>query len=256
MRRGAGGATLSPVPLPIVTHDVHERIVEEATQAVLASVDLDVVLERTARLLERRFGQTRVAIHRLDGQPAGQALTAIVSDPRHPALRGGAAFALAGTAAGQAVETRAPVVVDPVDPARPRFRDEAALLELGYGSLVAFPLVFEGQVLGVLEIAHPPQEGLLGCCFQVARQVASLVAIALHNSLLVAEVRRLNQLLGRENERLKEELREVRDLGGYVAESAAMKAVLEQVRRVAPADTTVLSDGIMMGNVKAKNVGL
>jgi len=231
------------MPLPIVTHDVHERIVEEAIQAVLATVELDVVLERTGRLLERRFGATRVAVHRLDGQPPGRALTALVADPRHPATEVGRVFDLAGTATGRAVETRQPVVVDPIDGASPRFRDEPALAALGYGSLVSFPLVVEDRVLGALEIAHPPAEGLLDCCFQVARQVASLVAIALHNSLLVGEVRRLNGLLGRENALLKEELRQVRQDAGYVAESPQMREVLEQVRRVAPSETTVLVRG-------------
>jgi formate hydrogenlyase transcriptional activator len=231
------------VPLPIVTHDVHEKIVEEAIQAVLSAVDLDVVLDRTGKLLERRFGATRVVIHRLDGQPPGQALTALVADPRHPPTEVGQVFALAGTAAGRAVETLQPVIVDPVDAARPRFRDEPALAALGYGSLVSFPLVVEGRVLGALEIAHPPAEGLLECCFVVAQQVASLVAIALQNSLLVGEVRRLNGLLGRENALLKEELRQVHQVDQYVAESAQMREVLEQARRVAASDTSVLVRG-------------
>ncbi len=231
------------MPLPIVTHDVHEKIVEEAIQAVLSTVELEVVLDRTGRLLERRFGATRVVIHRVDGQAPGQAVTALVSDPRHPPAGVGDRFELAGTAAGQALELRQPVVVDPVDPERPRFRDEPRLAALGYGSLVAFPLIFEGQALGVLEIAHPPTEGLLECCFAVAQQVSSLVAIALHNSLLVEEVRRLNRLLGHENALLKEELRQVKPQARYLAESAPMVALLEQVRRVAPSDTTVLVRG-------------
>jgi formate hydrogenlyase transcriptional activator len=231
------------MPLPIVTHDVHDRILEEAIQAVLSTVELEVVLDRTGKLLEHRFGETRVVIHRLDGQPAGKALTALVSDPRHPPAEVGTVFDLAGTAAGRAVETRKPVVVDPVDAIRPRFKDEPALAALGYGSLVSFPLVVEDRVLGALEIAHPPREGLLDCCFQVARQVASLVAIALHNSLLVEEVRRLNRLLGNENALLKEELRQVRKDARYVAESAPMKSVLAQVQRVATSDTTVLVRG-------------
>jgi formate hydrogenlyase transcriptional activator len=231
------------MPLPIVTHDVHDTIIEEAIQAVLSTVELEVVLDRTGKLLERRFGQTRVVIHRVDGQPSGKALTALVCDPRHPPAEVGNVFELAGTAAGRAIETRQPVVIDPIDPTGPRFKDEPRLSALGYGSVVSFPLVFEDQVLGALEIAHPPREGLLDCCFQVARQVASLVAIALHNSLLVEEVRRLNRLLGNENALLKEELRQVRKESRYVAESAPMKAVLVQVQRVACSDTTVLLRG-------------
>ncbi len=231
------------MPLPVVTHDVHEKIVEEAIEAVLSTVDLQAVLERTGRLLNRRFGETRVAIHRLVEGEAGRAEVALVSDPRHPAGDVGARFDLTGTAAGEAMATRRPVVVDPVSAAHPRWKEEPRLAALGYGSLVSFPLVFEDQVLGTLDIAHPPAEGLLDCCFQVARQVAHLVSIALHNSLMVDEVRRLNRLLDRENALLKEELRQIRKDARYVAESPAMRQVLERVRLAAASTTTVLVRG-------------
>ena len=231
-------------PLPVLpTHDVHEKIVEEAIEAVLSTVDLEAVLERTGRLLNNRFGATRVAIHRVLGDRPGQALTALVSDPRHPPSEVGEWFELAGSAAGLALAERRPVIVDPIDPARPRFREEARLARLGYGSLVSFPLVFEDEALGVLDVAHPPNEGLLDCCFQVARQVAHLVAIALHNSLMVEEIQRLNRLLDRENALLKEEIRQIKRESRYVVESAAMKAVLERVKLAAPSDTTVLVRG-------------
>jgi formate hydrogenlyase transcriptional activator len=231
-------------PLPVVTeHDVHERIVEEAIEAVLSTVDLEAVLERTGKLLNHRFGATRVAIHRLFEDSPGRARVALVSDPRHPPSEVGEWFDLAGSAAGLALAERRPVVVDPIDGSRPRFREESRLASLGYGSLVSFPLVFEEQALGALDIAHPPQEGLLDCCFQVAKQVAHLVAIALHNSLMVEEVQRLNRLLDRENTLLKEEIRQIKRDARYVAESAAMKAVLERIRLVAPSGSTVLIRG-------------
>ena len=239
--------------LPIVTgpavdaappaDDPHVRIVEETIETVLSTVDMEAVMDRTARLLNRRFGLTRVAIHRLHADHPGEAQVALVSDPRHPPTDAGSWFALQGSAAGEAIATRRPVVIDPIRAEAPRFRDEPRLAELGYGSLVSFPLVFEDQLLGALDVAHPPQEGLLDCCFQVARQVAHLVAIALHNSLMVEEVRRLNRLLDRENALLKEELRQMKRESRYVAESPAMRAVIERVRLVAPAETTVLVRG-------------
>jgi formate hydrogenlyase transcriptional activator len=232
------------MPLPVVAdHDVHDKIVEEAIEAVLSTVDLHAVLERTGKLLNRRFGTTRVAIHRVFADAPGRAQVALVSDPRNPAARLGEWFDLSGSVAGAALAERRPVIVDPIDPVRPRFREEPWLHELGYGSLVSFPLLFEDEALGVLNIAHPPNEGLLDCCFQVARQVAHLVAIALHNSLMVDEVQRLNRLLDRENTLLKEEIRQIKRDSRYVAESPAMKAVLERVRLAAPSDTTVLVRG-------------
>jgi formate hydrogenlyase transcriptional activator len=150
--------------------DPHRRIVEEAIEAVLSTVDMGSVLERTGALLRRHFGETRVAINRLSASDTTRAEVVLVSDPRHPSPELGTSFPLAGSAAGKALADRAPCVVDPVNAAAPRFREEPLLHAYGYGSLVAFPLVFENEVLGTLDIAHPPRDGLLACCFEVAKQ--------------------------------------------------------------------------------------
>jgi formate hydrogenlyase transcriptional activator len=225
------------------TDDVHRKIVEEAIEAVLSTVDLRAVLDRTGQLLRRHFGETRVAINRISAQDATRAEIVLVSDPRQPAPELGTTFPLSGSAAGKAIADRRPCVVDPLQPKSPRYRDEPLLAAYGYGSLVSFPLVFENELLGTLDIAHPPAEGLLDCCFEVARQVAHLVAIALHNSLMVEEVQRLNRLLGKENALLKEEIRQIKRDNRYVAESEAMRGVVERVRLVAPSQSTVLVRG-------------
>jgi formate hydrogenlyase transcriptional activator len=223
--------------------DPHRRIVEDAIAAVLSTVDLASVLDRTGQLLRRHFGETRVAINRVSASDATRAEVVLVSDPRNPSVDLGTTFPLAGSASGKALQDRKPTVVDPLQPKAPRFREETLLAAYGYGSLVSFPLVFENEVLGTLDIAHPPREGLLACCFEVARQVAHLVAIALHNSLMVDEVRRLNRLLGRENALLKEEIRQIKRETRYVADSEPMKALVERIRLVAAAATTVLVRG-------------
>ncbi len=225
------------------TDDVHRKIVEEATEAVLSTVDLRAILDRTGQLLRRHFGETRVAIHRVSPEDPTRAEVVLISDPRQPSPELGTIFPLAGSAAGKAIEERRPCVVDPLQPKAPRYRDEPLLAAFGYGSLVSFPLVFENEVLGTLDVAHPPAAGLLDCCFEVARQVAHLVAIALHNSLMVEEVQRLNRLLGKENALLKEEIRQIKRDSRYVAESEAMRAVVERVRLVAPSTTTVILRG-------------
>ncbi len=223
--------------------DAHRLIVEDAIEAVLSTVDLQSVLDRTGQLLRRHFGETRVAINRISPGDATRAEVVLVSDPRNPSGELGTSFPLAGSASGKALQERKPTVVDPLQPTAPRYREEPLLAAYGYGSLVSFPLIFENELLGTLDIAHPPREGLLACCFEVARQVARLVAIALHNSLMVDEVQRLNQLLGKENAFLKQEIRQIKRETRYVAESRAMKDVVERVRLVAAAGTTVLVRG-------------
>jgi formate hydrogenlyase transcriptional activator len=234
----------APVPtFAPAQDDVHRRIVDEAIAAVLSTVDMQSVLDRTGQLLRRHFGETRVAINRVLGSDPTRAEVVLVSDPRHPAPELGTTFPLQGSASGRALADRRPCVLDPLRPDEPRHREEPLLAAYGYGSLVSFPLVFENEVLGTLDIAHPPADGLLDCCFEVARQVADLVAIALHNSLMVEEVQRLNRLLGRENALLKEEIRQIKRDARYVAESEGMRKVLERVRLAAPSATTVLIRG-------------
>jgi formate hydrogenlyase transcriptional activator len=237
-----GGPVIFGAP-PAGADDVHRKIVEEAIEAVLSTVDLRDVLDRTGQLLRRHFGETRVAINRRSNEDATRAEVVLVSDPHKPSPELGTTFPLAGSAAGQAIQERKPCVVDPLQPRTPRYRDEPLLAAYGYGSLVSFPLVFENEVLGTLDIAHPPAEGLLDCCFEVARQVAHLVAIALHNSLMVEEVQRLNRLLGKENALLKEEIRQIKRESRYVAESDSMRAVIDRVRLVAASTSTVLVRG-------------
>jgi len=230
--------------LPVIAQDdAHRRIVEEAIELVLSTVDLPKVLDRTGQLLRRHFGETRVAINRLSPADRTRAEVVLVSDPRQPSPEVGTSFPLAGSASGKALADRAPCVLDPLEPKSPRYREEPLLAAYGYGSLVSFPLLFEGESLGTLDIAHPPRDGLLACCFEVARQVAHLVAIALHNSLMVDEVKRLNRLLGKENALLKEEIRQFKRDARYVAESRAMREVVERIKLVAPSGSTVLVRG-------------
>jgi len=218
-------------------------IVEEAIRLVLSTVDMEVVLDRTAKLLRRHFGATRVSIHRLVEGDASQVELLLVDDPKAPGVGLGSRCPVEGTACGRAIRERRPFVLERLDAAHPRYREEGELGRLGYGAVACFPLVFENQVLGTLDIAHEPPESPFEPCLHSAGQVAQLVAIALHNSLMVEEVRRLNRLLGRENALLKDEIRRTRGGTRYVAESPLMREVVEKLRMVAPSDTTVLIRG-------------
>jgi formate hydrogenlyase transcriptional activator len=218
-----------------------DPLLEEAITSVLATVELGAVLERIAGLLRRHFGDTRVAVHRTLTDPTGWGEVLLVNDPREAGYGPGHRFPLADSISGAAVRKAAAVVVEHLDPAAGRFREERTLAVAGYGSVACFPLILDDRPIGTLEIAHTPDEGLIDHCFQHAERVARLIAIALHNSLMVDEVRRLNRLLARENAVLKEEVG--RRWGEYVAVSPAMAPVMEQVAQVARATTTVLIRG-------------
>ncbi|MCU0232177.1 MAG: sigma 54-interacting transcriptional regulator [Acidobacteria bacterium] len=213
---------------------------EEALGSVLATVDMGEVLQRIGALIRRHYGPTRVAIHRCLPEAPGWAETLTADDPLG-AGGSGTRFRLEGSLAGAALASGEPVFAERLGLGAPRWSEEALLAPRGYGSAASFPLVVDGRALGALEIAHAPREGVFAGCACHAGQIARLLAIALSNSLMFDEVRRLARLLKRENAVLREEA--TRGGRRYVAESPAMRAVMEQARRVAATDTTVLIRG-------------
>ena len=219
-----------------------DQIVDEAITTLLATTDMEQVLQRIARLLRRSFGATRVSITRLLDDPR-EVEVLLVDDPRLPAPAGRPRLALHGSARGPAVETRRPHVVPDLQPDGHRVREEPELAALGYGSLACFPLLVEDRVIGTLDIAHPPRCGIFEHCLLTAEAVARIIAIALHNSSLLEEVRRLNRLLDRENSVLRDQIQQTRRSLQYVAESPLMREVMEKLVMVAPSDSTVLIRG-------------
>ena len=213
---------------------------EEALGSVLATIDMDEVLQRIGALIRHHYGPTRVAIHRCLPDAPGWAETLTADDPLG-AGGSGVRFPLEGSLAGAALAAGEPVFAERLGTGAPRWREETQLAPHGYGSVASFPLVVNGRALGALEIAHAPREGVFAGCACHAGQIARLLAIALSNSLMFDEVRRLARLLKRENEVLREET--TRGGRRYVAESPAMRAVMDQARRVAATDTTVLIRG-------------
>ncbi len=124
-----------------------------------------------------------------------------------------------------------------------RYAEEETLGGLGYSTLACFPLITGDRVLGTLDIAHIPRCGLLCECTRTAEKVARLIGIALHNSFLVEEVRRLNRELDRENAYLKRRIRHETPRAGYVAESPVMREILGRADQVGSSETTVLIRG-------------
>jgi formate hydrogenlyase transcriptional activator len=228
-------------------HDKRDQLLDEAVRAILSSVDMQVVVERAGNLLRDLFGATRLSIHRYIEDAGGSLEVLLVDDPRRAPSKdpwpAGARIPMEGSANGIAVRERRPFVLKDLAARRTGLLEEDDLAPLGYGALVSFPLIFEERVLGTLEIAHEPRDGLLDCCMETAGRVAGLLAIALHNSLMVEEVRRLNRLLDRENTLLKEQIRQVRGESRYIAESPRMRELLEKVKLVAPSEATVLIRG-------------
>jgi formate hydrogenlyase transcriptional activator len=133
----------------------------------------------------------------------------------------------------------------------PRVFDRAALeafdpdalrpvLDHGITSFCCVPLTTQRGALGTLNIGRagdPPFSELdTAMIVEVARQVA----IAVENAVAFHEISALRDRLREEKLYLEEELTAANDFMGIVGHSAALSAVIQQVRTVAPTDATVL----------------
>ncbi len=101
------------------------------------------------------------------------------------------------------------------------------------------PLVFRGEVLGVLAIFN--REPCAEASFAWLRTFADYAAVALANSRAFAEIDRLREQLELENRYLREEVRQSRSSAGrMVGESSPLTHLREQIDLVAATDASVL----------------
>jgi transcriptional regulator with GAF, ATPase, and Fis domain len=119
--------------------------------------------------------------------------------------------------------------------AKPKWANDEGIR--GFGGQ---PLIHRGQVLGVLGVFSRSTIG--DQCFDWLRMIADHVASAIGNAKAWEEIESLRKRLELENDYLKEELRS-ESFGQMVGQSAALQTVAQQIKLVAPTDSTVLVTG-------------
>lgn len=117
--------------------------------------------------------------------------------------------------------------------ARPKWAESE-----GIRSFAGQPLVFRGELLGVLAVFC--RETIDANEFNWLRMFADHAAVALANSRAFSEIERLREQLKLENDYLREEVKQERQFGHIIGESAALQKVLDQIMLVAPSDASVL----------------
>ncbi len=117
--------------------------------------------------------------------------------------------------------------------ARPDWAREEGIL-----GFVGQPLVFNGDILGVLAIFTriPLTQG----CLDWLRMIADLAAASIANARAFDEIESLRTQLELENAYLKEEVSEARAFGEIVGQSPALRSIVQQIELVAPTDASVL----------------
>ncbi len=117
--------------------------------------------------------------------------------------------------------------------ARPEWAREESI-----HGFVGQPLVFKGEILGVLAIFT--RVTLSQQSMDWLRMIADLVAASIANARAFDEIKSLRTQLELENAYLKQEVSDARAFGEIVGQSPALRNIIQQIELVAPTDANVL----------------
>ncbi|AFQ45324.1 sigma-54-dependent Fis family transcriptional regulator [Desulfosporosinus meridiei] len=108
-------------------------------------------------------------------------------------------------------------------------------------SFVGQPLIYKGEVLGVLAMFTriALDQGALG----LMRMIADHLAYAVSNARAFEEIKRLKRQIENENAYLRKEVNIAQSFNGIIGKSNALHEILQQILLVAPIDTSVLITG-------------
>jgi formate hydrogenlyase transcriptional activator len=121
-------------------------------------------------------------------------------------------------------------------------KDEPAIPEgLKTGCFV--PLVSRNRVLGLLGLGRREENAFSQVDIGFLAQVASQIAIAVENALEYGQITEAKERLAEQKLYLEDEIRVEQNFEEILGHSPRLKAVLESIRIVAPADSTVLIEG-------------
>ncbi len=165
---------------------------------------------------------------------------ALVFDGPGGVLEEGASAAMSETPAGEAVETRRPVILDADALARVSSPIVQRLAKAGLKSICCLPLITRLHVLGTLNVGSTRERAFSDSDIDFLSQVAGQAAIAIENATSYQEIGQLKDQLAEEKLYLQDEIRTDRNFGEIIGDSPQFRSVLDQVETVAPTDASVL----------------
>ena len=165
---------------------------------------------------------------------------ALVFDGPGGVLEEGASTAMSETPAGEAVETRRPVILDADALARVSSPIVQRLAKAGLKSICCLPLITRLHVLGTLNVGSTRERAFSDSDIDFLSQVAGQAAIAIENATSYQEIGQLKDQLAEEKLYLQDEIRTDRNFGEIIGDSPQFRSVLDQVETVAPTDASVM----------------
>ncbi|MBI2221423.1 MAG: sigma 54-interacting transcriptional regulator [Acidobacteria bacterium] len=150
-------------------------------------------------------------------------------------------FAIGERKIGRVAESGEPLLLTGLRGDEEWAADPGWLKREGIRTAAAQPLVFQGDILGVLAMFDRGE--LDDHALEWLRMFADYAAVSIANARALEEIDVLRAKLEEENLYLREEVTAALGMGDFVGESPALQKVLRQVQLVAPTDASVLITG-------------
>ena len=219
------------------------RVLLEVNNAVVSTLDLTELFRAISASLRRVMQHEYTSLALFDS--ATQKLRTIALDlpPGTGLVQEEITAALENTPFGPAFSSRTPQRFSRADLERCDSALCRRLLAEGVRAGCCVPLVTRERVLGTLNVASLRDASFSQEDVDLLSQVGAQIAIAVENALAFEEIANLKNKLAQEKLYLEDEIRTEHNFEEIIGESTALKGLLNQVRTVAPTDSTVLISG-------------
>lgn len=225
------------------------RVLLDLNNRVASHLELRQVFQTLSSELQRIFDCELVglALPESDGADLRQQMINFPACKGH--FKEGTLFPVEGSYAGLAFRTAKAVVLNSLSELRSSCNSEAAKMFLqrvvneGTQSGCFLPLISQGRVLGVLQLISVREHMFAEHDLEFLDQVANQIAITLRNALEYEQMTETKERLAEQKLYLEDEIRVEREFEEIIGNNPGLKAVLDHVRIVASADSSVLIQG-------------
>jgi formate hydrogenlyase transcriptional activator len=215
-------------------------ILLEVNNAVVSVLDLHELLNAVSKSLRRLVPHEYASLSLYDAKTQRLQIHALDFPISKGLLQEGLSIPVEGSPTGRALTTRRAVFITRKD--IEQFGSDIArrILAEGLKSALCLPLISHGRPLGTLVVASVQQENFPEKDAQLLQHVANQIAIAVENSLAFGQIVAQANKLTEEKLYLQDEIRTEYNFEEIIGESPVLKRILDQLKTVAPTDSTIL----------------
>jgi len=213
------------------------RTLLELTNAVVSRLDLREIFNAISSSLRQLLDCEYTSLALFEPETNRMRIQALDFPTGKGLIREEMSVPVDDAPSGKAFRTRQPLLLSRAD--LQNYPLAAAEAE-GLRSALCLPLVGRTRPLGTLNLASLRESAFSQEDVDFLRRVADQIAIAVENALAFRQIEQQKDRLAEQKLYLEDEIRAEYGLDEIVGDSPAWRAAIEQVRRVAPTESTVL----------------